>query len=263
MKDFFTFYTDINSMSLPFLAFGFAHIVFVLCAFLGITLLFRKYNMLSNIKQQKFQLYMAIFFLVEEAIYTSWALLVSSGSAWQQVLPLELCSLCVYMNVLTVFLKKDYLRFFSGVVGLIAGGVAILYPANISGLYPVFSYRTINFYILHSSFILFSLIQLKDVSLLQYHYMKKNFIIVACMFATAFTVNLMLKTQYMFVGVPPQISFIASLYQLTGIFFFLPAVLVGIALIQVIVVFCLRKIYHVKQFECIKEDIVLRQIDIL
>lgn len=249
MKDFFTYYTDISSMSMPFLAFGITHILFVVCAIIAITVLFRKYNIQSSIKQQKFQFYMAIFFLIEELIYTSWALLVSSGSAWQQVLPLELCSLCVYMNALTVFLKKDYLRFFSGVVGLIAGGVAILYPANISGIYPVVSYRTINFYILHSAFILFSLIQLKDITLLQYRYMKKNFIIVACMFATAFTVNLMLHTQYMFVGVPPQIGFIANLYQLTGIFFFLPTILVAIALIQVVVVYCLRKIYHVKRYE--------------
>lgn len=246
MNNFFTYYTNIKDMQFPFHAFGIAHILILLCAGIGISALYRKFNTLSKKKQRTFVILMALYFLMEEGFYTVWVLLSSSGS-WQQVLPLELCSLLVYMNVLCVFLKKDYLRFFSGVVGLIAGSVALLYPANISNLYPIFSYRTINFYMLHSSFIVFSLIQLKDVSLLRYRYMKKNFLIVACMFAVAFTVNLMLHTQYMFVGIPPTIGFIASLYQLTGIIFFLPAVLAGIACIHVLVLFILRKIYHVNQ----------------
>lgn len=245
MNNFFTYYTNIKHMRLPFHAFGIAHIVLLLCAGLGISFLYRKFNTLSEKKQRIFTIVMATYFLVEEGFYTMWVLL-STGN-WQQVLPLELCSLLVYMNVLCVLLKKDYLRFFSGVVGLIAGGVALLYPANISNLYPVFSYRTINFYMLHSAFIVFSLIQLKDISLLRYQYMKKNFVIVACMFAVAFTVNLMLHTQYMFVGVPPSIGFIDSVYQMTGVMFFLPVILIVVACIQIFVVFILRKIYRVNQ----------------
>ena len=77
--------------------------------------------------------------------------------------------------------------------------------------------------------------------------MKKNFLIICGMFTTAFIINLNLHTQYMFVGIPPKISFIANLYHITGIMMFLPAVLLALFLIQCAVVFLLRRVYRVKQ----------------
>ena len=243
MRDFFTFFKDIQDMKLPFFAFSIYHILFLGMAITLIICLYRHYGTLNETGQRKFQVGMAIYFLIEEAIYTLWLLLVCHEDVWLQILPLELCSVCAYMNALTVYVRKDHLRFFSGVVGLIAGSVAMIYPANISGLYPVMSYRTINFYMLHASFILFSLIQLRDKSLLSYRYVKHNYVLLACMFSVAFTVNVMYHTQYMFVGVPPQISFIASLYQLTGILFFLPVILLILFVLQYIVVFILRWLF--------------------
>ena len=99
---------------------------------------------------------------------------------------------------------------------------------------------------LHGAFILFSLIQLKDETLLSYEHMKKNFVILSCMFTIAFIVNVMYNTQYMFVGIPPKISFIASVYQMTGIVFFLPVVLIVLSIIQVVVVFLLRQVFYRK-----------------
>ena len=153
MKDFFTFYTDIRNMAVPFTAFSLYHMLFLALAILLITALFSYYRRLDAGKQRRMQVIMAIYFLVEELLYTTWLFLFCHEQVWHQILPLELCSLCVYMNALTVYLKKDTLRFFSGVVGLCAGLIAMVYPANISELYPVLSYRTINFYILHASFV--------------------------------------------------------------------------------------------------------------
>lgn len=234
-------------MDLPFQAFHMVHIVFLVLTLIGICVLYRTYNRLDQAGKRKFQVGMAIFYLVEETIYTTWLLVMCHHDVWHEILPLELCSLCAYINALTVLLRKDYLRFFSGVVGLIAGLVAMLYPANISNLYPAISYRTINFYLLHGSFILFSLIQLKDVSLLQYYHLKKNYLIICCMYSSAFVVNLMMNTQYMFVGTPPELGFIASVYQLTGVVFFLPVVLIVLGILQVVVLFILRKIFRVKE----------------
>lgn len=249
MRDFFTYFKNIDSTSIMFRSFSLVHLLFVITAIVYITLLFRKYNTLNVEGQRKFQVRMAIYFLVEEAIYTIWVCLVCSDTVWKSILPLELCSLCVYMNAATVFLKKDYLRFFSGVVGLLAGMIAMLYPANISGIYPAFTYRTINFYFLHASFILFSLLQLKDTSLLQYRFLKKNYFIICGMFTTAFMVNISIHTQYMFVGVPPKIGFIAKLYNITGIFLFLPVILCILFLIHVAVIWLLRMIYRVPSHE--------------
>ena len=246
MKDFFTFYKDIQGMQLPFEAFSLIHIVFLAISLFLIMKLYRYYGKLNTIAQRRFQVKMAIYFLIEEALYTAWLLWKCHDHVLLEIRPLEVCSLCVYMNAFCVFTQKESLRFFSAVVGLIAGGVAMIYPANISGLYPVFSYRTINFYMLHGAFILFSLIQLKDETLLSYEHMKKNFVILSCMFTIAFIVNVMYNTQYMFVGIPPKISFIASVYQMTGIVFFLPVVLIVLSIIQVVVVFLLRQVFYRK-----------------
>lgn len=247
MKDFFTFYKDISSMDLPFTAFSFIHIAFVLVTFFIVAILYHNYNRLQENQKRRYLVGMAIFYIVEESLYTLWLLIMCHDDVLHQILPLELCSLCAYINALTVFVRKDYLRFFSGVIGLVAGLVAMLYPANISGLYPVLSYRTFNFYLLHGSFILFSLIQLKDIRLLQYCYLKKNYLIMCCMFTSAFVVNLMMHTQYMFVGTPPELGIIASIYQITGIVFFLPAVLIILGLLQFLILYILRKIFRVKE----------------
>lgn len=245
MKDFFTFYENIKELKNAFMAFSFIHVLYLGIIAFVLIFLYRIYNRQKEEKKHKFVTYMAYYFLIEEAIYTMWLVFNCTHDVWIQILPLELCSLCAYMNALAVFTKKESLRFFGGVVGLIAGCVAMLYPANISGLYPVFSYRVINFYCLHGSFVLFALIQLKDQKLLSYVHLKKNTILICSMFTIAFFVNLCLKTQFMFVGTPPKISFIYALYKVTGIVLFLPVVLVVLILLQFLVLFILRKLYRV------------------
>ncbi|MEG2543367.1 MAG: YwaF family protein [Longicatena sp.] len=236
-------------MEHPFQEFGLFHLLFLVGFIFGIIILYRFYSQLNPKKQRTFQVVMGIGFIIEEFIYTCWVLINCHHNALQQVLPLELCSICVYMNAATVFFKNNYLKVFSGLVGLIAGSVAMLYPVNISGLYPVLSYRVINFYMLHASFVLFACIQLKDQSILAYCHMKKNYLILCCLFSSAFVVNLMLDTQYMFVGIPPKIGLIASLYQMTGIVFFLPMILVCIGIIQFIVFYLLRKVFRIQKVQ--------------
>ena len=115
MKDFFTFYTDIKDMAVPFTAFSLYHTLFLALAILLIAMLFSHYRHLDTGRQRRMQVMMAVYFLVEELLYTTWLFLFCHDQVWHQILPLELCSLCVYMNALTVYLKKDTLRFFSGV----------------------------------------------------------------------------------------------------------------------------------------------------
>ncbi|MGX8850878.1 TMEM164 family acyltransferase [Amedibacillus sp. YH-ame10] len=245
MKDFFTFYENMKELKNAFLSFSLYHVLYLGLVVAIIVFLYRFYNHQNDEKKHKFLTYMACYFLIEEAIYTIWLVLNCTHDIWIQILPLELCSLCAYMNALAVFTHKESLRFFGGVVGLIAGCVAMLYPANISGLYPAFSYRVINFYCLHGSFVLFALIQLKDQKLLSYVHLKKNTILICSMFTIAFFVNIGLKTQFMFIGAPPKISFIYALYKVTGIVLFLPVVLIVLVLLQFIVLFILRKLYRV------------------
>lgn len=244
MKDFFTFYRDIKHMDLPFEAFQLMHGVLLIVSVGIILYVVRCYGRMDEHRQHRFMKGMAIYYLMEEGLYTIWLLLVCSDHVWLRILPLELCSLCAYMNAIAVFTKNRYLQFYSGVIPLIAGSIALLYPANISNLYPVISYRVLNFYMLHGSFILFSLIQLRDKKLLQYRYMRRNMLLVGSMYTIAFIVNLALKTQYMFVGIPPEIGFVANVFHVTGVIMFLPVIIAILCLLQFLVVYLLRKICH-------------------
>lgn len=227
------------------MTFSIAHLFFLMLSFGIIIILLRNYKSSSDERKVKFQKWMAYFFLIEEFIYTIWLLMNCQNHLIIQILPLELCSLCVYINVCTVIFKKTYLRFFSGVVGLFAGLIAILYPVNISGLYPIVSYRVLNFYILHGSFILFALIQLQDRKLLSYKHLKINTLMLCGMFTIAYFVNSYIHSQYMFVGSPPSIGFIAQVYYVSGKAFFLPIVLLAVSLLQCIFLFILRKVFRI------------------
>ena len=240
MHNFFTYYTNIKSMTHPFMVFSLGHLFYLVLTGFIIYGVYCHYCRLNDFQKLRFQHCLGVCFLLEEAIYIVWMLLNCHENVLISILPLELCSLCAYMNCICAFRQTKTLRFFCAVIGFFAGSIAMLYPVNISGIYPLISYRTINFYFLHGAILLFSFIQLKDRTLLEYHNLKSNYFIMCCMFSVAFVVNLMLGTQYMFVGIPPTIGIIASVYQLTGVVFFLPAIYIAIFLIQLIILAFLR-----------------------
>lgn len=240
--EFFMYYKEMQSMWLPFQTFHWIHVIMLVLIFVSIRFLLNKYRRLDEMGQRKFQIGMAIYFFLEEVLYSLWLLWRCHEDVWLEIMPLQLCSLCVYVAIAAVYFERRELRFFSAIVGTLAGFVAIVYPANISQLYPVFSYRTINFFILHGAFILFGWIQLEDTSLLRYENIKRCTCLLSIMFATAFLANLAWHTDYMFIGAPPTIGFIHMLYMATGKLFFLPMVIILLILIQYMTVFLFRKI---------------------
>ena len=251
MENFFKYYTEIEQMTNPLKTFSFQHLMLLVITFVFIGILYKKYSSISEEKQRTFMKWFAVYYFLEEAIYYTWIVFhCHCSDLWLQLLPLELCTLCVYMNIASVFTKSKTIRFFSMVTGMIAGSIAMIYPANITEIYPVFSYRTINFYMLHGSFVLFSLLQLKDQSLLQKYYLKRSYFIICGMFTVAFIVNVMLDTQYMFVGIPPEIGIIASVYQITGVMFFLPVVYVVLFLFQGLTYLVMKKVSLHKEVRC-------------
>lgn len=249
MENFFKYYTEIETLQNPILTFSLGHALMLVLTMVCIWIFYKKYSSLDEKGQQTYMKRFAIYYLLEEGIYYTWLIMHCDQNLGLQLVPLELCTLCVYMNVLSVVTKWKTVRFFSMVTGMIAGSIAMIYPANITGIYPLLSYRTINFYMLHGSFVLFSLIQLKDQSLLNYYYLKRSYFIVCGMFSVAFIINVMLDTQYMFVGIPPEIGIIASVYQITGIMFFLPVVYLVIFIFQWVTFVLLKKAsqkYHMR-----------------
>ncbi|NBK97050.1 MAG: hypothetical protein EOM50_03365 [Erysipelotrichia bacterium] len=239
---FFTFYKDIKHMQVPLISFGIAHLLLLIFVGSVAYLLFQRYKQGDAQTRQRYQIYFARYFLWEEVIYTCWLLLVCKKHVFLEIVPLELCSLCCYMNIASVYLKKDYLRFFSGLVGIMAGSIALLYPANIASLYPALSYRSINFFLLHMMFILFGVIQFYEYKLYDRCYLKKNLLIVAGMFVMAFCFNLIFHTQYMFVGIPPKIKIITSIYEMSG-FFFLPVAILIVSFFQLLFFYLIKSVH--------------------
>lgn len=125
---------------------------------------------------------------------------------------------------------------------MIGGVIAIAYPANVIDIYPIISYRLVNFYMLHGAFILFALMILYEKDLMSIPRLKKNILIVTCMFVSVFFFNLIFHTQYMFVGTPPTIPIIHMVYEICGKLMFLPVVIILVSLIQSLVYFMIRKI---------------------
>lgn len=244
LKAFFNFYTENDAMWLPFRSFHIAHMLILMLCIVCITCIYQYYVTLDKLQQKRFMKRFGMYFLIEEALYTLWLCMVCKQQLWVQILPFELCSLCAYMNVLSAFTRKKQWCFFSSVVGLCAGIVAMLYPANIDGLYPVFSYRVMNFYMLHASFILFALLQLREQNLLQLKYCNRNIWLLGGMYTAAFCFNRLWNTQYMFVGNPSNIYIIQLFSQMTGIFF-LPMLILFLWVIQILVVCILRVLLRV------------------
>lgn len=247
MSDFFKYFSDINQVRFPLVSFHITHIMMLVLSILYIIFMLRYYDKKTKQGKKDFQKKLGIYFFVEEMIYMSWVLINCKQNAIMEIVPLQLCTICVYMNILSLYLKKDTLRFFSGVVGTLAGLTAIVYPANISGLYSFLSYRSINFFILHATFIIFGILQLRDTNLLHYRYLKGNMLILTVLVFCAFTFNSIFHTDYMFLGSPPQIGFIKELYNIVGVVLFLPVVLLILYSIQYGALFCIRKIYNVKE----------------
>lgn len=242
--DFFSFYREIEQVVFPMQAFQVFHFVILGIIGFGIYCILSYYNTLHVDRKRRFQVGMGIYFFVEEMLYTCWLLWRCKVNVLQEILPLQLCSLCAIMAVLCVIFKRKEMRFFCGVIGSFAGFVAIVYPANISGLYSVLSYRTLNFFILHGAFILFGIIQLKEKDIALYKNMKTCTIILAIMSCCIFFVNITLHTDYMFIGVPSSIGFINHIYQFTGMLGFLPVVVLVFILIQCLVLLLYRFYVH-------------------
>lgn len=259
MENFFLHFTKIKQMHHPFLLFRPAHILFLVGSIVSAVACSIWYAKQKEERKRHILHGFGFYFLIEELIFIAWVCGSSKDSPLLEVLPLQLCSLCVYMNVFSAFFQWDYTCAFSAVVGLFAGAIALVYPATVLNLYPVFSYRVINFFCLHAAFIAFSLIQFQTRKYQSYSYMISNTILMMLLLGAAVFVNMHLNTDYLFVGNPPKVPLIAMLWNTLGpILFFgvgAPLVLIGL---QVLVLILIRKIYrrfHLKNGKIVRSGV--------
>lgn len=242
MKDFWGFYQNLGPIQAPFQVFGLAHLAYILSFLTIVVLCFRKYRTCSAPGKRKWQRGFACYFFIQEMFFYAWTYFSCKTDPLFEVLQLELCTACLFMNVSTLFHQNRQVRFFGALIGLIGGPIAILYPATVADIYPAFCYRLLNFYMTHSAYILFSLMLLEDQALLTRGRLLKNIGIAGCMLTFVYFFDLKFQTQYMFVGTPPEIGFIRAIYDVVGNLGFLPTALLAFSAAQTLVYLAMKKL---------------------
>lgn len=245
MKNFWVFYQNIEYIQHPFRVFGIGHFAYIFATIGIILLLFRKYKQCDEYGKVKWLRGMAYYFFIQEMFFYAWTYFSCRENPIFEVLQLELCTVCLFMNFSTLFHENKQVRFFGTVIGLIGGPIAIVYPANVAEIYPVFCYRLINFFMTHGAYILFSLMLLNDGELLQKKRLIRNKGIFACMLTFVYFFDLKFHTQYMFVGTPPDIPMIRMVYDFVGKILFLPVAIVIFNLVQSLVYLGVKKLQRV------------------
>lgn len=242
MKDFWGFYQNLEHIENPFRVFGLGHFLYIAAVFVVIYLCIRRYKRCDESGKIKWQRGFAYYFFIQEMFFYAWTYFSCKEDPLFEVLQLELCTACLFMNFSTLFHKSKQVRFFGALMGVIGGPIAMLYPATIAEIYPVFGYRLLNFFMTHGAYILFSLMLLYDGELLNKKRLFKNMGIVACMFTFVYFFDRRFGTQYMFVGTPPEIGIIRMVYDFVGDLAFLPTVIVIFSGVQVLVYFGVKKL---------------------
>lgn len=242
MKHFWTFYQDLTYIEHPFRVFGPAHVAYILASLSAIWLCFRAYKRCGEAGRRTWQRGFAYYFFIQEMFFYAWTYFSCNTDPLFEVLQLELCTACLFMNFSTLFHQNKQVRFFGALVGLIGGPIAILYPATVAEIYPAFCYRLINFFMTHTAYVFFSLMLLSDSQLLTWKRLVKNMGIAYGMLTCVYFFDLKFHTQYMFVGTPPEIGFIRAVYDVVGDLAFLPIAIVVFSAYQALMYLLLKKL---------------------
>lgn len=242
MKTFWSFYQNLETVPRPFRVFGASHLIYILLTIAVICLIFRAYKKQDGAGKRRMQRIIAAYLFIQEMFFYVWTYVGCQTDPLFEVLQLELCTACLFMDFSTLFHQNKQVRFFGALIGLIGGPIAMAYPATVADIYPAFSYRMINFFMTHGAYILFSLMLLNDSELLNSDRLKKNIGIMACVLTFVYFFDMRYGTQYMFVGTPPQIGIIRMIYDLVGKTAFLPTAIVIFSAVQALVYLGVRKL---------------------
>lgn len=242
MENFWGFYQNLENIQNPFRVFGIAHFTYIAAFMFVVYLCFRKYRQCDESGKIKWQRGMAWYFFIQEMFFYAWTYFSCKEDPLFEVLQLELCTMCLFMNFSTLFHKNQQVRFFGALVGFIGGPIALIYPATVADIYPVFCYRMINFFMTHVAYILFSLMLLHDSELMNRKRLVKNMGILACILVFVYFFDLKFGTQYMFVGTPPEIGIIRMVYDIVGNIAFLPIAIIIFNAYQALMYLVVKKI---------------------
>lgn len=243
MNNFFTFYKNLETIPNPFQIFSLFHFGCLLLTAGTILFLFSKYKECDEQTRMKWQHRTGWFLFSLEMLLYMW--IWFNCGEFLEVLHLELCTVCLFLDFSTNFHKSKQVRFFGAVIGFLGAPIALIYPATIADIYPQAAYIVLTFFLTHGTYILFALMFLDDPELLTQKRLINNLIIVACLLTAVYFFDKRFGTQYMFVGTPPQIPIIRMVYDFVGPVLFLPIAIIILDTYQCLIYCAVKKIQKI------------------
>ncbi len=247
MRQFFYFYTMEDAYAKPFPMFSIQHLLILILVGFCIYNGFRYMKGRTPEEIHAAEKRIITIFVLEEWFYYLWNILFCPNPPYTEIIPLHLCSTCIYISAIAIFLDKERLRRYMAVTNIIGALIALCYPATVGEMYPILSYRVIYFFISHGTILFLGILQIQRFGRLRYGDMKFNIAVLAVLATLAFCTNLLLHTDYMFIGVPPTIGIIGAIYQVVGIYLYLPVAILILGLLEMAVMGLINGILDVAQ----------------
>ncbi len=240
--DFFGYYTMESPAQKPFIMFSITHLLFLIlilcCIFLGLKIS-KDYD---EEKIKKFEKIVSLFLICCEFIYYIWNIFKCPYPIFTEILPLHLCSICIWTSFLAFWLDNEKLRHFIAVNNMLGALIALCYPATIASINQAFSYRVIYFFISHGTITFMGVMQLRQLKSLSFQDLKFNIPMLAFLTMIAMGVNYLLHSNYLFVGFPSSIPIIQIIYDFVGILFYLPVAILIFSILEILMLFILKNI---------------------
>lgn len=226
MGQFFHYYTATNPCGNAFRAFSIQHIFYLLIVVLYIIVMVRSLKNAAPEAVHRREKLIISLFVLGEWFYYGWNILTSPNPPYMEIIPLHLCSICVYVLAVAIFLDNEKLRRFMAVINTLGACIAMIYPATVDAMFPTISYRVTYFFLSHGTILFLGIMQIRRFGYLNLGDMRFNALLLTIFATLAFGVNLWLHTDYLFLGTPPTLGIARAVYDLVGIRLFLPVSIV-------------------------------------
>ncbi len=211
-EHYFTYWSDLPSDS-GYDIFGTVHLIWLVGITIAIILYAAKYSQWPPAVQSRVLKTLAVIMLAMEA-YREIVLTVTGHMEFEN-LPLHLCGLAIFVEVLFAFFPNTFLGEFTCVACLPGAASALIFPDWLR--YPTINYMNLHGFIMHGILVLFPILVLlsgKCVPNIRHIYMPALFFAVSA--PILHRLNVLWGSNFMFLNRPSNGSPFETVYEMYG-----------------------------------------------
>lgn len=211
-KYYFTYWDDLPA-DIGFDLFGKIHMTWLLGIILVIIIGSAVFLKCGNDRQNRILKTLAVIMLIMEAYKDS--VLIVTGNMSVQYLPLHLCGIAIFIEVLFAFFPCAFLGELSCVVCLPGAAAALLFPDW--SRYPIINFMNLHGFILHTILVLFPiLIMLSGKYMPKIRRIYMPIVFFAAAAPIIYHINVWQETNFMFLNWPSLDSPFEMIYKTYG-----------------------------------------------